>query len=85
MLAEFILLQKVAEMEGIQHPLAPNMGPLTKKVQQLSSKAQGKEAGTEKSRSKYFSKFLAYFRLYMFKSSLRLQHFVTNEIFNFEH
>ena len=29
----FIFMQKVAQMQGITHPLHPNSGPLTKKVE----------------------------------------------------
>lgn len=42
-------------MEGIKHLLAPNMGPLTKKVQPLADKMQGGEdqgAGGEHTKSK---------------------------------
>lgn len=38
-------------MEGIKHPIAPNMGPLTKKVQPLADKLQ-REGGTDSTKSK---------------------------------
>ncbi|XP_071833092.1 dynein axonemal heavy chain 6-like isoform X4 [Apostichopus japonicus] len=47
----FECCKKVAEMEGIKHPIAPNMGPLTKKVQPLADKLQ-REGGTDSTKSK---------------------------------